>query len=71
MSAPATNVLPAPMNTIAVTASSRSAASKAPNDGLGHAGTERVDGRVVDGDDGDGVFDGGGDWTLTSLMGSG
>ena len=63
MSAPATNVLPAPMNTIADTASSRSAASKALDDGFGNAGTQRIDGRVVDGDDGDGVFDGGGDWT--------
>ena len=32
------------------------------DDGFGNAGTQRIDGRVVDGDDGDGVFDGGGDW---------
>ena len=32
------------------------------DDGFGNAGTERIDGRIVDGDDRDGVSDGGGDW---------
>ena len=32
------------------------------DDGFGNAGTERIDGGIVDGDDGDGVSDDCGDW---------
>ena len=53
MSAPAMNVRPPPMSTAALTLSSLSICSIASRNAFGHAGAERVDRRIVDGDDGD------------------
>ena len=55
MSAPAMNVVPAPMSTIASAAGSLAGARDGVADAFRDAGTQRVDRRIVDGDDGDAI----------------
>ena len=57
MSAPAMNVVPAPIRTMASAAGSPPRALDGVADAFRHARAERVDGRVVDGDDGDAIAD--------------
>ena len=57
MSAPATNVDPAPISTIASTLSSLVGARHLLFNAFEHAGAHRIDGRIVDGENGDAIAD--------------
>ena len=57
MSAPAMNVEPAPIRTIASTSASAHAARDRGLDAFKHAGPERIDRRIVDGENGDAIPD--------------